>query len=143
MLDEAPAPSRPAPVRGAAKHRPIARAAVRRANSRLAHTTHSIDALRHEIARRRANRLAKASPSEAICLVFGRYCREALAVAKCESGHSTTAQNGQYLGLFQMGSHERRTFGHGATAYAQARAAHKYFVLSGRDWSPWSCKPWY
>jgi hypothetical protein len=125
------------------EHRPIARAAVRRASRGLERSAHSIDALQHEIARRQAHRLAKASPRTAICQVFGRYCQEALAVAQCESGHSTTAQNGQYLGLFQMGSYERSMFGHGATAYAQARAAHEYFLLSGRDWSPWSCKPSY
>jgi hypothetical protein len=76
--------------------------------------------------------------------VFGtRYCGQALRVARCESHLRVTARNGQYLGLFQMGSSERRRFGHGATAYKQATAAHRYFVLSGRDWSPWSCKPWY
>ena len=52
----------------------------------------------------------------------------------------TTAQNGQYLGLFQMGSYERELFGHGDTAHAQAIAAHRYFVRSGQDWSPWSCR---
>jgi len=78
----------------------------------------------------------------AICYVFGQYCRQALAVARCESGHSYSihAQNGQYLGMFQMGSSERRIYGHGDTAYEQAVAAHRYFVASGRDWSPWSCR---
>ena len=60
----------------------------------------------------------------------------------CESGYRTTAQNGQYRGLFQMGSSERQLFGHGVSALAQAQAAYRYFVRSGRDWSPWSCKPW-
>lgn len=87
--------------------------------------------------------LLAASPRAVICEVFGQHCGEALAVARCESGFQTTAQNGQYLGLFQMGSSERRLFGHGATALEQAKAAHRYFVRSGRDWSPWSCKPWY
>jgi hypothetical protein len=64
-------------------------------------------------------------------------------VSWCESKHSTTAQNGQYLGLFQMGWNERRLFGHGSTPRKQALAAHRYFVVSGRDWSPWSCKPSY
>jgi hypothetical protein len=41
-----------------------------------------------------------------------------------------------------MGSSERQLFGHGVSALAQARAAYRYFVRSGRDWSPWSCKPW-
>jgi hypothetical protein len=83
------------------------------------------------------------SPTKAICHVFGARCQEALRVARCESGYRTTAQNGQYLGLFQMGSSERQLFGHGETALAQARAAYRYFVRSGRDWSPWSCKPWH
>lgn len=104
------------------------------------------EAARLELARRtEARRLAAAAaatPPSVICQVFGSYCRDALAVSRCESGHRTDAQNGQYLGLFQMGSNERRIFGHGTTAIAQARAAHRYFVASGRDWSPWSCKPW-
>jgi hypothetical protein len=95
--------------------------------------------------RAKARRLASleaASPRTAICRTFGEYCQEALAVSRCESGLRTDAQNGQYLGLFQMGSSERRLFGHGDSASEQARAAHKYFVASGRSWGPWSCKPW-
>jgi Lysozyme like domain len=131
-----------------AKHRRTSRAAVRRAHRGLARATRVLTVLEHEAARRDARRLArrlaKAPPKTAICHVFGRrYCHEAVAVAWCESRHSTTAQNGQYLGLFQMGSYERQMFGHGSTAVRQAAAAHKYFVLSGRDWSPWSCKPSY
>jgi len=82
-------------------------------------------------------------PREAICHVFGAYCDQALAVSRCESGqsHSVRAHNGQYLGIFQMGSSERRTYGHSNTALGQAKAAYAYFVASGRDWSPWSCKP--
>ncbi len=35
----------------------------------------------------------------------------------------------------------RRAFaGHGDTAHEQAVAAHRYFVRTGRDWSPWSCR---
>ena len=30
----------------------------------------------------------------------------------------------------------------GESTHEQALAAHRYFVRSGRDWSPWSCKPW-
>lgn len=82
-------------------------------------------------------------PRNAICHVFGTYCTEALTVASCESGHSYSvwAHNGQYLGMFQMGSGERARYGHGDTPLAQAIAAYRYFVASGRDWSPWSCKP--
>ena len=85
-------------------------------------------------------RLIAAAPREAICGVFGPYCAQAIDVAWCESRLSTSARNGQYLGLFQMGSSERRLFGHGNSALAQAAAAHRYFMRSGRDWSPWSCR---
>lgn len=82
-------------------------------------------------------------PQEAICHVFGVYCSEALRVASCESGgtFSVWSHNGQYLGMFQMGSSERARYGHSDTALGQARAAYAYFVASGRDWSPWSCRP--
>jgi hypothetical protein len=95
--------------------------------------------------RAKARRLAAvvgAKPESAICRIFGPYCREALAVSRCESGLDTAAQNGQYLGLFQMGTTARRLFGHGSTALEQAKAAHKYFVASGHDWGAWSCKPY-
>jgi hypothetical protein len=91
---------------------------------------------------RRASEQARpVGPRQAICDVFGEYCDEALRVAHCESRFQTSASNGQYLGLFQMGSSERGLFGHGSSAVEQAEAAHRYFVSSGRDWSPWSCKP--
>lgn len=76
-----------------------------------------------------------------ICSVFGPYCSQALSVAGCESGFSTSAVNGQYLGIFQMGSSERATYGHGPDARSQALAAYAYFVAAGSDWSPWACKP--
>jgi hypothetical protein len=38
-----------------------------------------------------------------ICVVFPD-CSKALSVARCESGFSVTARNGQYFGVFQMGS---------------------------------------
>lgn len=81
------------------------------------------------------------SPSQAICHVFGGYCSQALRVASCESGWRTTAVNGQYLGMFQMGSSERATYGHGSTPYEQALAAYRYFARTGHTWGPWSCKP--
>lgn len=116
----------------------------------LAATKAKAEQARAELARREREaerqRLAEEltrSPEKAICHVFGSYCEQALRVARCESGYRTTAQNGQYLGIFQMGSNERRLFGHGESALDQARAAYRYFVRSGRDWSPWSCKPWY
>jgi hypothetical protein len=74
--------------------------------------------------------------------VFGQYGGQALRVAACESGYRVTARNGQYFGVFQMGSSERAQFGGSSlSAWDQVRAAHRYFVASGLDWSPWACKP--
>lgn len=113
----------------------------------LAHAQRRLAATRAASAKhRRARHLTAVrsrTPQAAICRVFGPYCKEALAVARCESRLHPHAQNGQYLGLFQMGASERRLFGHGPSAVEQARAARRYFVASGRDWSPWSCKPWW
>ena len=118
--------------------------ALARAKHRLAKAEKEIHYYRRLIRARaelhQARRLAHASPKVAICEVFGRYCDQALAVAWCESGHQTTARNGQYLGLFQMGTYARQISGHGDSAYEQARAAYRFFVVSGRDWSPWSCR---
>jgi hypothetical protein len=113
---------------------------VREATRGLAQARRSISVLELKIERRNARRRAAMTPKAAICDVFGSYCAQAVDVAWCESRLRTTAQNGQYLGLFQMGYSERRLFGHGETAHEQAVAAHKYFVRSGRDWSPWSCR---
>jgi len=122
------------------KSRAESRAKVRYAKQRLPKAQRAIERIRKAIGRRDARQLASMTPRQAICTVFRRYCSQAMNVAWCESRLSTTAQNGQYLGLFQMGTSERRLFGHGATAHAQAAAAHRYFVVSGRDWSPWSCR---
>ena len=110
--------------------------------SHLQHVDHLRTRLARDAATRQLQAIKKAGPRRAICHVFRNQCSEALRVARCESGLRPTARNGQYLGLFQMGTSERHRFGHGRTAYRQAQAAHRYFVVSGRDWSPWSCKPW-
>ena len=122
------------------EHRVDATAAHTYAKRRVQQLTKTVETLRAKVAMRDARLLAGLMPKAAICAVFADHCQEAVAVASCESHLSTSAQNGQYLGLFQMGSYERRLFGHGATAHAQAVAAHRYFVRSGRDWSPWSCR---
>jgi|SRR5215471_19360123 len=57
-------------------------------------------------------------------------------IAWCESRYDLHAQNGQYLGLFQMGDHERSTYGHGWSAWLQAKAANAYQNVSG--WTPWN-----
>lgn len=79
----------------------------------------------------------------AIYLVFGPYASQALRVAGCETGHTydPRAANGQYKGIFQMGTFARGKYGHGPSWLIQAVDAYEYFVDSGRDWSPWSCKP--
>jgi hypothetical protein len=82
-------------------------------------------------------------PIQAIRMVFGPYAEQAIRVSSCETGgtFSTRATNGQYLGLFQMGDYARGRYGHSWTALGQAKAAYRYFVDSGRDWSPWECRP--
>jgi len=126
-------------------YRPAATRDLRFHRAQLARTSRALgESLRRLAAvhqRRLALRLEHASPAEAIRTAFGPYWHEALAVARCESGLSVGAQNGQYLGLFQMGTSERTIYGHGDSAWEQARAASRYFMASGRDWSPWSCKP--
>jgi hypothetical protein len=82
-------------------------------------------------------------PILAIRLIFGPYADQAISVSSCETGGTfdTDAANGQFLGLFQMGSYARSVYGHGHAALEQTQAAFRYFVASGRDWSPWACKP--
>jgi hypothetical protein len=96
----------------------------------------------HRLERRLAYRPIP-EPILAIRLVFGRYADQAISVSSCETGGTfdTDAANGQYRGLFQMGSYARSAYGHGQSALEQAQAAFRYFVASGKDWSPWSCQP--
>jgi hypothetical protein len=112
----------------------------------LALTMRRLTAMRAALGKHRRERQLAVSglgnPRTVICRIFGPYCRQALTVARCESNLKTWARNGEYLGLFQMSWLARRLFGHGASAEQQSRAALRYFVRSGRDWSPWTCKPW-
>jgi hypothetical protein len=66
---------------------------------------------------------------------------QAVRVAKCESGWSMTprAQNGQYLGMMQMGSYARSRYGHSSNPWGQMAAAYRYYRDAG--WSPWACRP--
>ena len=121
----------------------VARHTLAATRAKTAHGRAKLARHRAQAERQRFLASLEHSPQKAICHVFGSYCGQALRVARCESGYSVSAQNGQYLGLFQMGSSERHLFGHGETALQQAQAAYRYFVRSDRDWSPWSCKPWY
>jgi hypothetical protein len=123
------------------EHRSAARTSLQHATVRLARAERAVTWLERIIRARDARRLETLPPKAAICDAFDRYCGEAIQVARCESRLQPNARNGQYLGLFQMGSYARQLYGHGSTAHDQAVAAHRYFISSGRDWSPWSCKP--
>jgi hypothetical protein len=96
-----------------------------------------------ELAQTRRALAHRLGPVPAIRYVFGPYGWQAVSVADCETGGTfdVNATNGQYRGLFQMGSYARARYGHSSTAVGQARAAYRYFVDSGRDWSPWECRP--
>lgn len=95
-----------------------------------------ISVIRRELDETRAS-LRPVSVPAIICAVFGSECQKALSVARCESGFSTAAVNGQYLGIFQMGSYARARYGHGSDAWTQVRAAYAYFRDAG--WAPWEC----
>jgi hypothetical protein len=74
----------------------------------------------------------------AVCHYFkGAECATAMRIVKCETGGSYTpwSANGQYRGIFQMGSWERATYGDGNNVWAQARAAYRYFLDAG--FGPW------
>ena len=46
------------------------------------------------------------SALKAVCYYFGKDCSTAMKIVKCETGGSYApwSSNGQYLGIFQMGS---------------------------------------
>jgi hypothetical protein len=77
----------------------------------------------------------------ALVIHFGSSWKEAAIVSWGEGSWHWNAKNGQYLGTFQMGSRERAIYGHSNTLAGQVAAASRYWRASGRDWSPWSCKP--
>jgi hypothetical protein len=95
--------------------------------------------IRRELAETRASlRPRPSSVPQIICAVFGDACAKALSVARCESRFSTSATNGQYFGVFQMGAGERARFGGSSLdAWDQVRAAYAYYRVAG--WSPWQC----
>jgi hypothetical protein len=78
------------------------------------------------------------SVPQIIVAVFGAAAPEALHVALCESHYYTGATNGQYFGIFQMGSSERARFGGSSLdPWDQVRAAYRYYSVAG--WGPWAC----
>ncbi len=100
-----------------------------------------IRARRHPAPTRTLYASSGGSVENAICVTFGSYCSQAVSVARCESGLSVGASNGQYLGLFQMGEYARSRYGNSWDAWGQARAAYRYFRDSGYSWAPWTCQP--
>jgi hypothetical protein len=130
--------------RGESTNRPVGRDPRSCADALYVSGVWASRALRERRTTERFWRAIQSDSQAAIMYVFGPvYGPQALRVASCESGWSRTprAVNGQYLGMFQMGEWERATYGHGEDRLTQARAAYAYFVASGKDWSPWSCKP--
>jgi hypothetical protein len=79
------------------------------------------------------------SALRAVCHYFGPYCSQAMQIVNCETGgtYDPWASNGQYLGIFQMGSEVRAIYGHGNNVWAQAKAA--YALFRARGFQPWLC----
>jgi hypothetical protein len=77
----------------------------------------------------------------ALVIHFGSRWKEAAIVSWGEGSWHWDAKNGQYLGTFQMGAREREIYGHSNTLAGQVAAASRYWRASGKDWSPWDCKP--
>lgn len=93
---------------------------------------------------------SKAYRAYIIRQVFGPYGAQAVRVAQCESGLNprVLGPRDEYgnprPGLFQLGTYERRRSGwytRSSGAWVQARSAFRWFVLTGRSWRAWSCKP--
>lgn len=92
-----------------------------------------------------AGAFPRSGVTRAICTTFKSHCGEALRVAFCESRFNVWARNGQYVNVFQMGLRERHRYGWhvaGSSPWVAARAAYRYFISTGKDWSPWQCKPY-
>lgn len=75
----------------------------------------------------------------------------AVRIAKCESGLQTNPRhNNPHYGVFQMGSSEFRSFGHGSifNAADNIDAAFRYWDAGRKDapgrklgsWGPWACR---
>lgn len=87
----------------------------------------------------------KSDAELAIEMHFGPYgpevVEQAKRVAMCESTMNPGVTNGQYIGLFQMGSYHYWRFegNNGYDPYVNARAAGGLWLERG--WQPWECKP--
>lgn len=89
-----------------------------------------------------------------ICGVFGAYCYDALAVARCESGPDYYAEwNGAHIGTFQLyPGHAPKFTAHGwnywvdgTGIYANSVVAYQIFVGRGYSWlgtSGWPVCGW-
>lgn len=95
------------------------------------------------------NNSANATVQQAILKAFGHLgqgvVNEAGRVACCESGWGPRAVNGQYRGLFQLGSNFNGTIafygGDVFNAYTNAQVARDSYIQRGHSWSAFSCRP--
>jgi hypothetical protein len=77
-----------------------------------------------------------------ICAVFGAYCSDALAVARCESGPDYWADVGVHVGAFQLSVrfHADKFAAHGWDIYADGSDIYRtsviaYEIFAGRGYS--------
>ena len=132
----------------AARSHSAACATLRACRSELAHARAAIRwqrSVRRGLERRLRYRWAPSS-SYAIRLAALAYHIDAgamLRVARCESNLDATAQNGRYLGLFQLGAPFMA-----ATPFASfsrydplANALAAASVVRAQGWRQWTCRP--
>ena len=96
-------------------------------------------------------RRAKAAPARDVqyairlaATAYGVSETEMHRVASCESGHSSTAVNGQYRGVYQEGPmFERGPFGRAGFSVWDAipNAMTAAYTVAREGWSQWECKP--
>ncbi len=104
-------------------------------------------ALAFPVASKGSGEAVKERRKQIICKVFGkRYCRQAIAVAGCETGQTFDVWAGygkhDYWGLFQVSSYWRKKYeGFQFGAWAQSRHALKVFKADGYKWAQWECQP--
>lgn len=117
-------------------------ATVQACRDRIAHLERAVAWQRHERLRRWAPSVRHAIGLAAV--TFGVSERAMMAVAYCESRLNPGATNGQYLGLYQLGSTHRADalivrFGW-RDPYAQALHTARVVARAG-SWRPWECQP--
>ena len=111
-------------------------------HSRLGERTRELRSLRRYVMSRQPYSVSYAIRLAAT--TFGVSEWEMNRVASCESGHSPTASNGIYRGVFQEGPmFERGRYGRAGFSVWDplANAMTAAETVSREGWSQWSCKP--